>query len=149
MVDTTDTMQKDYPLPVYRFKCSVGGEDMNFSEVSGLDMGNDPITYKSGLQVQHMPGQSTDVNITFKRGILMEKSELYKWIKETSLNLINKKDMTVSLTTADAGTLLVTWTIAGAFPKLLTGPSINAASNEVSIETLAMRADSVVISSWD
>jgi len=149
MVDTTDSMQTEYPLPVYRFKCSVGGEDMNFSEVSGLDMGNEPITYKSGLRVQHMPGQNVAVNITFKRGILQNESQLYKWLKETSLNLINKKDMTVSLTTADAGTLLVTWTIAGAFPKLLSGPSINAASNEVSIETLAMRADSVVISSWD
>jgi len=145
MATTVDDIKQTYPIPVYRFTVSVGDESMAFSEASGLDIGVDPITYKDGLRKIHMPGQPTDVDISLKRGLVRKKSQLYDWINETSLNLINKRDITISLTDETASEILVTWTVTNAFPKKLSGPSFNGSSNEVSIETLELRADKVKI----
>lgn len=145
MATTVDDIKASYPIPVYRFTVNVGDESMAFSEASGLDIGVEPITYKDGLGKIHMPGQPTDVDITLKRGLVRQKSQLYDWISETSLNLINKRDITISLTDETASEILVTWTVTNAFPKKLSGPSFNGSSNEVSIETLELRADKVKI----
>ncbi|NQY36652.1 MAG: phage tail protein [Alteromonadaceae bacterium] len=138
-------IQDNYPLPVYRFTVSIGDETMSFSEVSGLDIEYQAITYKDGLGVKHMPGQPTETNITLKRGIVRAKSQLYDWINSTSLNLIDKRDITISLVDNEAQTILITWTIKDAFPTKLTAPTMDANSNEVAVETLELRADDVKI----
>jgi len=138
-----------YPVPVYRYVVEVGGVRMHFSEVSGLDIKYEPITYKDGLKIQHMPGQEAIKNITFKRGILRASSELYLWIKETNINLISKRLLEISLSDTTGDVPIITWLVADAFPTGLIGPTLNANANEVSIETLVMRAQSVVISTWD
>jgi phage tail-like protein len=145
MATTATNIHEEYPIPVYRFTVTLGDEDMAFSEVAGLDIGNDPITYKDGLGVKYMPGQETPTDITLKRGIVKAKSQLFEWIDAITLNLIDKKDITISLTNEVADTPIVTWTVKNAFPKKLAGPSLNAATNDVSIETLEMRADSVAV----
>jgi len=87
----------------------------------------------------------TDINITLKRGVVRKKSAFFDWINEISLNLIDKRDMTVSLTNETGDEPLVTWTVTNAFPKKLTAPSFNGSSNEVAVETLEMMADTVTI----
>ncbi|WP_428241084.1 phage tail protein [Gynuella sp.] len=147
MAESIDDLKSNYPIPVYRFRVSVGGESMAFSEVSGLDIGNDPITYKDGLGKKQMPGQETDVNITLKRGLVRKQSQLYEWINSINLNLVEKRDITVSLVDPETdGGALVTWTVGNAFPKKLTAPSFNGGSNEASIEQLELVADKVTIS---
>ena len=139
-------IKDEYPIPVYRFRVSIGEESMAFSEASGLDIGVETITYKDGLGKKHMPGQETDVNITLKRGLVRKKSELYDWINSINLNLIDKRDITVSLIDPESdGGALVTWTVTNAFPKKLTAPSFNGSSNEVSVEQLELMADKVAI----
>ena len=134
-----------YPIPVYRFVVSVGGESMSFSEVSGLDIAYDTITYKHGLGKIHMPGQQSDINITLKRGLVKKKSQFYDWIHSISLNQIDKRDITVSLTDATGQKPVVTWNVSNAFPKKLTAPSFNGGSNEVSVEQLELMADDITV----
>lgn len=145
MATTVDDIKNEYPIPVYRFVVTLGDEQMAFSEVSGLDIGVETITYKDGLGKKHMPGQTSDINITLKRGVVRKKSAFFDWINEISLNLIDKRDMTVSLTNETGDEPLVTWTVTNAFPKKLTAPSFNGSSNEVAVETLEMMADTVTI----
>ncbi len=146
MAETVENLKNEYPIPVYRFRVSVGGESMAFSEVSGLDIGVETITYKDGLGKKHMPGQESDVNITLKRGLVRKKSELYDWINSINLNLIDKRDITVSLIDPESdGGALVTWTVTNAFPKKLTAPSFNGGSNEASVEQLELMADKVTV----
>lgn len=92
-----------------------------------------------------MPGQPTDVNITLKRGLVKQKSQFYDWISSISLNLVDKKDITISLTNEDRSQPIVTWKVINAFPKKLTAPSINGGSNEASVEALEMMADDIKI----
>jgi len=145
MADSAQTIAETYPIPVYRFVVDFGEESIPFTEVSGLDIGVETITYKDGKGKKHMPGQKTDVNITMKRGLVRKGSEFYDWISSISLNLVDKRDMTVSLTDETGETPLVTWSIFNVFPKKLTAPSINGSSNEASIESLELMADDVTI----
>ncbi|MBD1583111.1 phage tail protein [Pseudoalteromonas sp. S16_S37] len=145
MATTAADIAAEYPIPVYRFVVSFGAESIPFSEVSGLDIGVETITYKDGYGKKHMPGQSTDVNITLKRGLVRQKSQFYDWISSISLNLVDKKDITISLTNEDRSQPLVTWKVINAFPKKLTAPSINGGSNEASVESLEMMADDIKI----
>ncbi|MBQ4852417.1 phage tail protein [Pseudoalteromonas sp. MMG012] len=145
MATARTDIEAEYPIPVYRFVVSFGEESIPFSEVSGLDIGFETITYKDGHGKKHMPGQPTDVNITLKRGLVRQKSQFYDWISSISLNLVDKKDITISLTNEDRSQPLVTWKVINAFPKKLTAPSINGGSNEASVESLEMMADDIKI----
>ncbi len=145
MATTAQDIANEYPIPVYRFVVSFGEESIPFSEVSGLDIGVDTITYKDGLGKIHMQGQKTDVNITLKRGLVRQKSQFYDWISSISLNLVDKKDITVSLTNETGTEPLVTWKVMNAFPKKLTAPSVNGSSNEASVESLELMADDVIM----
>jgi phage tail-like protein len=145
MADTAQTIHETYPIPVYRFVVDFGEESIPFTEVSGLDIGVEPITYKDGKGIKYMPGQQSETNITMKRGLVQQGSQFYDWIASISLNLVDKRDLSVSLTDATGDTLLVTWNIINAFPKKLTAPSINGGSNEASVESLELMADDVKI----
>jgi len=145
MPTTAQDIANEYPIPVYRFVVNYGEESLRFSEVSGLDIGVETITYKDGLGKLHMPGQQTDVNITLKRGLVRKSSQFYDWISSISLNLVDKKDITVSLTNETGTEPLVTWKVLNAFPKKLTAPSVNGGSNEASVESLELLADDIQI----
>ncbi|WP_298774530.1 phage tail protein [uncultured Shewanella sp.] len=155
MATTVAEIETDYPIPVYRFLVSFPykGKDekeeftTRFSEVSGLDIGVETITYKDGLGKKHMPGQSTDINITMKRGLVRKGSGFYEWLTSISLNKVEKKDITVSLIADDdpKSAPLITWTVTNAFPKKLTAPSFNGGSNEASVESLELMADNITI----
>jgi len=145
MATTAADIANEYPIPLFRFVVSFGEEQIPFSEVSGLDIGVETITYKDGLGKKHMPGQKTDVNITLKRGLVRQQSQFYQWISSISLNLVDKKDITISLTNETADEPLVTWKVMNAFPKKLTAPSPNGGSNEASVETLELMADDITM----
>ena len=145
MPTTAQDIANEYQIQVYRFVVNYGEESLRFSEVSGLDIGVETITYKDGLGKLHMPGQPTDVNITLKRGLVRKSSQFYDWISSISLNLVDKKDITVSLTNETGTEPLVTWKVLNAFPKKLTAPSVNGGSNEASVESLELLADDIQI----
>jgi len=95
----------------------------------------------------HMPGNPKPLTITLKKGFVVAKSVpvLYKWLKSTELNRIEKKDITVHLCD-EKGESVVRWKIIDAFPTKLTAPGFNASSNEVAIETMELMASSMEMS---
>ncbi|MFC5473725.1 phage tail protein [Paraherbaspirillum soli] len=130
-----------YPIPTYRYRVTVGNDEMAFSAVSGLELGFETMEYKDGLgNWFQMPGQAAALNISLKRGIFLGQSQLYDWISSISLNQVEKKDISISLTNESGSELLVTWNIIDAFPTKLTAPSFDASSNEVAIEELCLLA---------
>ncbi|RQU52924.1 phage tail protein [Burkholderia cenocepacia] len=140
------TMAATYPLPTYRFTVSVGKDQMAFANVSGLEQSVEKIQYQDGMGgFYQMPGQVQPVTITLKRGIIPKQSQLYDWMNSISLNTVEKKDLSISLTDESGKTLLVTWNVVNAFPTKLTGPSMDAKGNEVALEELSLLADRVTI----
>lgn len=146
MSTTTEQIAVQYPIPTYRFTVSVGDEKMCFQSVSGLDISHDTIEYRDGggnwLQ---MPGQRQRPTITLKRGVFKGQSKLYDWINSISLNQVEKKDISISLTDETGSNLLITWNISNAFPDKLTAPSFDASSNEVAVQEMSLKADRVTV----
>ncbi|MCG1040908.1 MULTISPECIES: phage tail protein [Burkholderiaceae] len=146
MASTAAGIATTYPIPTYRFKVVVGSEEMACSAVSGLELGVETIEYKDGTgAVRRMPGQRQALHITLRRGVVKGKSQLYDWINSISLNQVEKKDMSISLTSEAGDALLVTWNVTDAFPTKLSAPHFDASSNEVAIEEVSLTADRLTV----
>lgn len=141
---TAEDMKNEYPVPVYRFNVNFDGEDYAFSEISGLEMQRKEITYRDGLGAKYMPGMEEAIKLTMKRGLVKGGSQLYAWINSIKLNIVEKKNITVSLLDNDNNPI-ISWAVQGAFPVKLTAPTFDAKSNEVAIESLELVADSFEI----
>lgn len=155
MAVSKDQIRTSYPLPVYNYKVDIGATTVAFSEVSGLDISFDTITYNetqtasgvAGPNTMHMPGKQKPITITLKKGYVKTVSMpiLYNWIRSTELNRIEKKDITVHLCD-EKGESVVQWKVINAFPTKLTAPSFNAGGNEAAIETMELMASDLLMS---
>lgn len=146
MATTPELMAASYPIPTYRYVVTVGDQQMAFAAVSGLNIGYETILYKDGTGgVFKMPGQPQTMDITLKRGVFKGKSELYDWISSISLNQVEKRDISISLTDATATTPLITWNVSNAFPIKLSAPNFDATSNEVAIEEITLATGGVAV----
>jgi phage tail-like protein len=149
---STDTIQSDYPLPVYNYRVEIGGEAVAFSEVSGLSIAYETTTYKEsptasgapGPRTMHMPAQRTQPTITLKKGIVRKASmkALYDWIKTVQINQIEKKDIFVRLCD-EKGEAVISWKVTNAFPTKLDAPTFDAKSNDAAIQSMELKADFV------
>jgi phage tail-like protein len=125
------------PLPAYSFRATVGGESAGFSEISGLAIERETATYNHGLG--HWEGETLltypsgkHKQISLKRGVVPGDGSFFGWLVGADAEA---RPMDVSLVDSE-GTPRVTWRIKEAIPIRMTGPSFNASSNEVAIDTL-------------
>ncbi len=155
MALTAEQIKADYPLPAYNYRVDIGSTTVAFSEVSGLDLALETITYvespvasgQAGPVFRIMPGIRKTLTITLKKGFVKTKSlaALYNWINATQLNRIDKRDITVHLCD-EKGESVVRWKAIDAFPTKLSAPSLSATSTEVAIESMELIADSLEMS---
>jgi phage tail-like protein len=154
MALTVQEIKKSYPLPVYNYRVEIAGVAVAFSEVSGLTIEHDTTTYSesqtasgiSGARTIHMPAQLKPVTISLKKGVVVATSvaTLYKWISQTTLNQVEKKDVYVRLCD-EKGIAVISWKVINAFPTKLDAPTFDAKSNDAAIESMSLMADGVVI----
>ena len=144
MATTPAEMSDSYPKLSYKYKVDFGGDEVGFSEITGLSTGNQTVTYTDGIKAVIMPGKTDAVNLTMKRGTYKGNGKLYDWISTTNLNTVEKRDITISLTD-DTGAEVVTWSVFDAFPHQFAAPNFNSGTNEVAIETLEIIADYLTV----
>jgi len=146
MATTVEQIKNTYPMTAYRFIVTVGKERMAFNSVSGLEQSVEAIEYKDGTGgFFQMPGQPAALDITLKRGLLQKQSQLYAWINSISMNQVEKRDISISLTNASGSDLYITWNVVNAFPTKLSAPSFDATSNDVAFEEMSLRADRMTV----
>jgi phage tail-like protein len=148
------TIKATYPLPVYNFRVDIGADSVAFTEVSGLSMSHEKITNYAespgagqvGPQWKYMPAQSSPVTLTLKKGVMPQKSldTFFNWFNSIATNLIEKKDIKISLCDED-GKAVISWNVKNAFPTKLDAPSFSATSNDVAIESMELTADSMSV----
>jgi phage tail-like protein len=133
-----------YPLTAYNFRVTVAGTAMSFTEVSGLAIEYEKVTYKHGLSFWE--GESIKsyrydkyVPVTLKKGIVKGGKQLYDWIKA-----MDTRNLDISLCD-ETGIPVVSWHIAKALPLKLEAPSFQANANEVAIETFELMAARISI----
>lgn len=146
MAESKDFQKANYPLPVYSFRVTLDGVAMSFSQVSGITLEYETLTYKHGLSFWE--GEDSKrfyyekyVPVTLKRGTVKGINFLYDWIKERA---DGTRALEVSLCD-EKGEPVVTWRIAKAVPVKLDAPSFDADSNDVSIESLELMAAGISV----
>lgn len=144
-------IKAEFPLPVYNYRVSLMSEGnieaMGFSEVTGLSIEHDTVTYRHGMSFilghKIIPGMQKPLNITLKRGVLTNSPQLLDWISNTyslvSAMTGTKRDIVVELCDESA-TPLIRWTVQDAMPVKLEAPAFDANSNEIAIEQLELIA---------
>jgi phage tail-like protein len=150
MAMTKDQIKTAYPLPVYNFRVEIDGQTVGFSEVTGLSIAFETITYVesptagNGPRKMHMPGKPTPTKLTLKKGLVsgISVATLYSWVNSIQLNQVQKKDIVIRLCD-ETGNAVVSWKVQNAFPTKLDAPSFTASANDVAIETIELMADGI------
>ena len=150
MATTVEDIKKNYPIPAFHYRVEIDGlNPIAFSEISGLNMSRETITYKDGLSciqgAKHIPGMVADIKFTMKKGVIKGDSKLYDWINSIRVTTVDKKNITISLMDEKGEAPVVTWKVTNAFPVKLEAPSFNAKTNDVAIESLELMADDLRI----
>lgn len=136
-----------YPLTVFHFSVSWGGEDIGFSEVGGLTVEIDPIDYRDGLMSANTlalkrPGIRKSGSISLKRGICAGNIDLYNWFNNTGQPNIERRDLTITMLN-DEGEPVFIWSITQAWPIKCDGPGLNATGNEIAIEGVELAHEGI------
>ncbi len=142
-------IKRTYPIPVFYYEVKIDGLDpIAFSEVSGLSIAYETISYQDGMSykegTKHMPGQSGAVNLSMKKGIVRGDKKLLNWISTIRLNIVEKKDITVTLKDEDDKPV-VTWKVKNAFPTKLDAPTFDATANDIAVESMDLMANDLSV----
>jgi phage tail-like protein len=137
-----------YPAVKFHFRVEAEGLQINFTEVSGLDVETEIIEYRDGASrtynKQKIPGMQKYANVVLKRGIMAADNGFFDWWNTVSLNQVERRDVTISLLNEKHEPLMV-WKVADAWPAKITGTDLKADGNEVAIETIELAHEGITI----
>lgn len=145
MADSVDQISVSYPIPSYRFQVRIGDDMIPFSNVSGMNLSVETAQYLDGIGgIYNAPAKrQTQVTLTLTKGLFKGQSVIYDWFNSISMNKVEKKDVSISLTDESGTELLMTWNVYNVFPTEISAPTLDASSNEIAIETLTLMGDRI------
>jgi len=117
-----------------------------FKEVTGFDSTIEPMEYRSGadpLTVVKIPGLNKHGNITLKWGA-NGTALFWNWILSAMQGQVQRANGSIKLLDENRVEVM-RWNFTRAWPTKYTGPSLNAATNEVGIETLELAVEQVTL----
>lgn len=130
-----------YPLTSFHFQVDWGGARGGFTEVSGLSLRHDVIDYREGnspvARPMKVPGLSHSADIVLKRGVLAGDNEFFDWLSTVNIGTAERRDLRIAVLNERHEPVQV-WRASNAWPSALEGPTLNAGSSEVAIETLVV-----------
>lgn len=137
-----------WPTPKFRFEVKWDAAVMHFQEVSGLDVGSQPIEYRHGdspqFSVIKMPGIKKTSDVTLKKGVFKSDNKFWDWFNEIKTNTVKRKSVTISLLD-EAGAPVMVWTLANAWPNKVSGTDLKSSGNEVAVETIVISHEGLTI----
>ncbi len=141
------TGARDDPYAVHNFLVEIDGvTTAGFSECSGLSMEQDNIDYRNGNDPTHLrkiPGLSKFSEITLKRGFTTDK-KLWEWRKKVIEGKTERASGTITLLD-ETRQPVMRWNFREGWPRKLDGPTLNAKTNDVAIETLIIVVEEVQV----
>lgn len=141
-------LMSTYPLSTNHFIVEWGGTRIGFTEVLGLSIAIESISYQEGSSPDHspqkMPGQLQYNNITLKRGIVSNDNEFFEWLNTVQLNKIERRDLRISLLNEEHEPV-VTWKLKNAYPVKMEWSDLKANANEPAIESIEITHEGMTI----
>ncbi|WP_235299105.1 phage tail protein [Portibacter marinus] len=133
-----------FPVPKFHFTVDLGSGPIAFQEVTGLDMENDHMEYRSGDDPEFVTlkraGLRKTGTVSFKKGVFTGDTDVwdnYKTIIDDK-NYYSQStpvDLTVTLLDESGGTV-ITWTIAKAVAIKMTNGDLKSEENAIAIEQI-------------
>lgn len=150
MAQARDQIKSAYPLPAYNYRVTILNEStvtvIGFSQVTGLTVEYEPVTYKHGLSfamgVNIIPGMRQSIRLTLKKGLVKDKDFLQQWLAQSYSDPFSsgaKRDILIDLCD-EKGLAVIRWIVIGALPIKLEAPTLAADGNEVAIASLELIA---------
>jgi phage tail-like protein len=143
--------RRDEPYAAHNFQIIVNGisDDGSavsgaFTEISGLEVEIKPIEYRNGnedITVRKEPGLKTQANLVCKRGATGD-TEFWEWIQDALDGNVVRTEGAIILNDENQVEVM-RWTFARGWPCKYTGPTFNAANNEIAMETLEICIESL------
>ncbi len=141
--------QNRNPYSAFNFIVEIGGDQIaGFQEVEGLTSENAPIEYREGSDamntVRKLPGIEKYPNLMLKRGMTGSLA-LWEWRKEVrdgSTAFPPVRDVVIHLQDEQHQNVYQ-WRLTNAWCTKLTGPTLNATSNEIAIEMMELAYDRI------
>jgi len=140
------TGQRVDPYGGYNFKVEWDGIiQAGFKTCSGLESAQDTTDYREGtdknLSKRRLPGLLTSTSLTLGRGI-SDNHELWGWRNEIIQGKVTRKNLSVILLD-DQGKEKLRWNLVNCWPSKWTGPSFDATSAELAIESLEIAHEGI------
>lgn len=134
------------PSVTFRFTVEIGHiTNARFTEITGLKYSASVSPFREGGNNLHEvqliePGKFEPV--TLKKGFYTKGSELYQWLYKyiTAGEAQEPLDVTINMLDINGG-IMGTYTLYNAIPLEYEGPTLQAASQEIAIESLKMAYD--------
>ncbi|MCG8474436.1 MAG: phage tail protein [Cytophagales bacterium] len=150
MADSDGSAQSTiWPLPKFYFQVKWDDKELNFQEVSGLEVETQELEYRHGnnpvFSTIKMPGMQKNGRITMKKGVFKGDNDFWKWYSQIKLNTIKRIPLTISLLD-EGGNATMVWKVKNAWPAKITGTDLKSEGNEVAIETIEIVHEGIEIS---
>jgi phage tail-like protein len=150
MAQSRETIKSTYPLPVYNYRVTIlddgAAHVLGFSEVSGLALEYEQVTYKHGwsfmMGVNIIPGMRQPIRLTLKQGLAKNADFLQQWLNRSysePWSMTIKRDIVIDLCD-EKGLPVIRWKVKQALPTRLEAPTFTASSNDVAIITMELVA---------
>lgn len=141
------TGSRNDPYAAFNFLVEIDNVTVaGFSECSGVNTETDAIEYRNGdtdITVTKLPGLKKFGNITLKRGFTASK-ELWEWRKKVLDGKTERQSGSIVLQN-EARQEALRWNFREGWPRKWEGPTFNAKTNEVAIETLEIVCEGIAL----
>ncbi|SDJ09540.1 phage tail protein [Chryseobacterium jejuense] len=149
--DDENVLGSTSPLPKFRFEVDLGTKlkKIAFQEVTGLDVENQIIEYRKSnnplFSVEKMPGITKYGNVTMKRGVFVNDNTFWDWLQQAKTNTIERRTILIKLLD-EKDNVTMQWTLNNAFPTKITGSYLKSDGNEVSVDSIEIAHEQIIIS---
>ncbi|VAW40748.1 hypothetical protein MNBD_CHLOROFLEXI01-374 [hydrothermal vent metagenome] len=139
------------PYTGYSFRVEIDGiTRAGFKDCSGLETSQEANTYREGtdrgMTMRKIPGLISYGDITLSRGISSD-SELWQWRRTVMGGVPDRRNLSIVLVN-DKGEDAIRWNVRNCWPTKWSGPSLDATSDEIAIETLEITHEGFEVDSW-
>lgn len=144
-------LERKDPFGGYNFAVEMDGiTRMGFKQASGLDTTTDATKYREGtdpsLGQRQIPGLLTFSNISLQRGITDDRA-LWDWRNGVATGKVTRRTISIILRD-NTGAEKIRWNIKNAWPVKWSGPSFDATTDAIGIETLELAHEGVEVQKW-
>ena len=144
-------LERKDPFGGYNFAVEMDGiTRMGFKTCSGLDSSSDATKYREGtdaaLTQRQIPGLVSYSNVSLERGVTDDHA-LWDW--RASIAGGTPLRRTISIILRDAtGVEQIRWNVKNAWPVKWSGPSLDATTDAIAVESLELAHEGVEAQKW-